>query len=126
MAENKSFYRKAVDYLQAPPQRTLDEKSFLQNSSVDSQVFGYNTQSGFMPDKLLKEIGDGTGNSAVVACLNVLTTSFAEPRLKVYRETSENDFEVLDNHPVTQLINRPNPYTSGSLLASYMITALNA
>ena len=126
MAENKSFYRKAVDYLQAPPQRRLQEKAFLQNSSVDSQVFGYNTQSGFMPDKLLKEIGDGTGNSAVVACLNVLTTSFAEPRLKVYRETSENDFEVLDNHPVTQLINRPNPYTSGSLLASYVITALNA
>ena len=126
MAENKSFYRRAVEYLQAPPQRT-QQKSFLgSTSSVDSSIYGYNTQSGFMPDKLIKEIGDGTGNSAVVACLNVLSTSFAEPRLKVYREIGDSDYEMVDNHPVTTLINRPNPYTSGSLLAHYIVTALNA
>ena len=126
MAENKSFYRRAVEYLQAPPQRT-QQKSFLgSTSSVDSSIYGYNTQSGFMPDKLIKEIGDGTGNSAVVACLNVLSTSFAEPRLKVYREIGDSDYEMVDSHPVTTLINRPNPYTSGSLLAHYIVTALNA
>jgi len=128
MAE-KSFYRRAMDYLQAPPQRNIEQKgSFLNqtNYSLDGQIYGYNSSSGFIPDKLLKEIGDGTGNSAVIACLNVLSTSFAEPRLKVYRETSDNDFEAVDNHPVTQLFTRPNPYTSGSLLAHYIVLALNA
>ena len=128
MAE-KSFYRRAMDYLQAPPQRNIEKKgSFLNqtNYSLDGQIYGYNSTSGFVPDKLLKEIGDGTGNSAVIACLNVLSTSFAEPRLKVYREIGDNDFEAVDNHPVTQLFTRPNPYTSGSLLAHYIVLALNA
>ena len=31
-------------------------------------------------------MGDGLGNSAVVACLNVLATSFAEPMLKSLRK----------------------------------------
>ena len=130
MAENKSFYRRAMDYLQAPPQKVIEEQkgSFLNqtNYSLDGQIYGYNSTSGFVPDKLLKEIGDGTGNSAVIACLNVLSTSFAEPRLKVYREIGDNDYEAIDNHPVTQLFTRPNPYTSGSLLAHYIVLALNA
>ena len=77
MAENKSRYRRFVEYLQAPPQRELGQKSFINqtNYSLDGQVYGYNSSSGFVPDKLLKEIGDGTGNSAVIACLNVLSTS---------------------------------------------------
>ena len=129
MAENKSRYRRFVDYLQAPPQRNLEQKgSFLNqtNYSLDGQIYGYNSTSGFVPDKLLKEIGDGTGNSAVIACLNVLSTSFAEPRLKVYREIADNYYEAVDNHPVSQLFTRPNPYTSGSLLAHYIVLALNA
>ena len=128
MAENKSRYRRFVEYLQAPSQRELGQKSFINqtNYSLDGQVYGYNSSSGFVPDKLLKEIGDGTGNSAVIACLNVLSTSFAEPRLKVYREVGNNDYEAVDSHPVTNLFTRPNPYTSGSLLAHYIVLALNA
>ena len=29
-----------------------------------------------------------------------------------------------EDHPVNQLLTRPNQYTSGSLLANYIITAL--
>ena len=73
MAEEKSFYRRAVDYLQAPPERQVKGFAYNQstNSALDSAVFGYNTTSGSIPQKLLEDIGEGTGNSAVVACLNV-------------------------------------------------------
>tara|TARA_A100001035_G_scaffold280355_1_gene285813 strand:+ start:4457 stop:6793 length:2337 start_codon:yes stop_codon:yes gene_type:complete len=128
MAENKSRYRRAVEYLQKPSQRDVQGKkslTFNQTTGLDGTVFGYNTGSGFIPEKMLKEIGDGTGNSAVVSCLNVLATSFAEPRIKVMKY-NKGDVEVLENHPVQELMARPNPYTSGSLLAHYIITALNA
>ena len=85
--EKKSFYRRAVDYLQAPPERQVKGLNYNQsvNSALDSAVFGYNTTSGSFPSQLVDDLGEGTGNSAVVACLNVLATSFAEPPLKVYK-----------------------------------------
>ena len=57
MAENKSRYRRFVEYLQAPPQRELGQKSFINqtNYSLDGQIYGYNSSSGFVPDKLLKD-----------------------------------------------------------------------
>lgn len=125
--ENKSFYRRAVDYLQAPPERQVKGFAYNQstNSSLDSAVFGYNTTSGSIPQKLLEDIGEGTGNSAVVACLNVLATSYAEPQLKVFKKESDGPNEVV-SHPVEQLLQRPNPFTSGSLLSHYIVTAVNA
>ena len=125
--EKKSFYRRAVDYLQAPPDRQVKGYTYNQstNSALDSAVFGYNTSSGSFPQKLLEDIGEGTGNSAVVACLNVLATAFAEPTLKVLTKNSEGDVEQV-SHPVTKLLSRPNPFTSGPLLSHYVVTALNA
>lgn len=125
--EKKSFYRRTVDYLQAPPERNVKGWNYNQstNSALDSAVFGYNTTSGSIPNKLLEDIGEGTGNSAVVACLNVLATSYAEPQLKVYKKESDGPNEVMA-HPVEQLLARPNPFTSGSLLSHYIVTAINA
>ena len=62
MAENKSRYRRAVEYLQKPSQRDVQGKkslTFNQTTGLDGTVFGYNTGSGFIPEKMLKEIGDG-------------------------------------------------------------------
>ena len=84
MAEDKSRFRRFVEYLQAPPERV--KANYNQSLGVDPLVYGYNTSSGYFQDKKLQEVGDGTGNSAVVACLNVLSTSFAEPSLKVYKK----------------------------------------
>ena len=125
--EKKSFYRRTVEYLQAPSEREVKGFNYNQstNSSLDSSVFGYNTTSGSIPQKLLEDIGEGTGNSAVVACLNVLATSFAEPQLKIYKKESEGPSELIA-HPVEQLLQRPNPFTSGSLLSHYIVTAINA
>ena len=126
MAENKSFYRRAVDYLQRPPQR-LDLKRGPLDKYEQSQgsVWGYNTTSGYFPDKLIEEMGDGLGNSAVVACINVLATSFAEAPLKIYQKTENGKQEVI-NHPMEMLMARPNEFISGSVLSHYLVTSLSA
>lgn len=126
MAENKSFYRRAVDYLQRPPQR-LDVKRGPLDKYEQSQgsVWGYNTTSGYFPDKLIEEMGDGLGNSAVVACINVLATSFAEAPLKIYQKTENGKQEVV-NHPMEMLMSRPNEFISGSVLSHYLVTSLSA
>jgi len=127
MAEKKSFYRRAVEYLQAPPERQLKGLNYNQsvNSALDSAVFGYNTTSGSFPSQLIDDLGEGTGNSAVVACLNVLATSFAEPQLRIFQKSKE-DINFISEHPVEKLMQRPNPFTSGSLLSHYIVTAINA
>ena len=87
---------------------------------------GYNTESGYFDHKKLAELGDGTGNSAVVACLNVLATAFAEPSLLISSRNSEGDYTRDMNHPLAKLIRRPNPYMTQQLLANYIVTSLNA
>ena len=125
MAE-KSFYRRAVDYLQAPPQRFNVKRGPLDKyEQTQGSVWGYNTTSGYFPDKLIEEMGDGLGNSAVVACINVLATSFAEAPLKVYQKTENGRQEVI-NHPMEILMSRPNEFISGAVLSHYLVTSLSA
>ena len=127
MAENKSRFQRALDFLNAPTQRQQQKISrYNQQTSLDRAVYGYNTESGYFPTSMLDDVGDGSNNSAVVACLNVLATSFAEPKVKVCFETEDGDVETIKKHPVTQLLDRPNPFTSGNLLAHYIVTALSA
>jgi len=125
MAE-KSFYRRAVDYLQAPSQRFEVKRGPLDKyEQSQGSVWGYNTTSGYFPDKLIEEMGDGIGNSAVVACINVLATSFAEAPLKVYQKTENGRQEVV-NHPMEILMSRPNEFISGAVLSHYLVTSLSA
>ncbi len=126
MAE-KSLYRRAVEYLQAPPQR-VGVKSTQPITGFDSAStsnFGFNTQSGFFPKKLIDDMGDGVGNSAVVACLQVLATAFAEAPLKVYKKNKDGREEIL-SHDMEILMQRPNEFISGSVLSHYLVTSLSA
>lgn len=126
--EKKSFYRRSVEYLQRPPQRIIDGEKRSPLDRYDSMLtsnFGFNTQSGFFPQKLIDEMGDGLGNSAVTACLNVLATSFAEPSLKVYKKI-DGGRELQQNHPMEILMQRPNEFLSGNSLAHYIVTSLSA
>ena len=134
MAEEKSIFSKALDWLNAPTdariRREAQSKGLVVNQSeysyLNRSVFGYNTDSGYFDHKLLAELGDGTGNSAVIACLNVLATAFAEPGLLVAMRNSEGDYKQDMNHPVARLWRRPNPYMTNQLLANYIVTSLNA
>ena len=132
MAEEKSRFSKALDWLNAPTDARIrrEQKGITVNqqeySFLNQAVFGYNTESGYFDHKKIAEIGDGTGNSAVVACLNVLATAFAEPGLLISTRNSEGDYTRDMNHPLARLFRRPNPYMTQQLLANYIVTAINA
>ena len=127
MAEKKSRVQRAIEFLNAPTKRQEQKYNrYNQQTALDRAVYGYNTDSGYWPTTSLDDIGDGSNNSAVVACLNVLATSFAEPRPLVYKDTDAGDFEFVKDHPIIKLLERPNPFTSGTLLAHYIVVSLSA
>jgi len=68
-------------------------------------------------------VGDGTGNSAVVACLEVLSNSFAEATPREYQQEGT---ESVPQHgsQVEQLLLQPNRFMVWDLLASYIQYAL--
>ena len=125
--EDKSRFQKALDFF--VPGRRAESKAqsnFNQLFGNDASIYGYNTSSGFFESDKLREIGDGSGNSAVVACLNVLATSFSEPKLKIVRKgTDFGDKEYINEHPLTELYTRPNPFMSANLLSHYIVLGLN-
>ena len=112
MAENKSRFSRALDWLNAPTdariRRDQESKGLIVNqteySFLNQAVMGYNTDSGYFDHKKLAELGDGTGNSAVIACLNVLATAFAEPSLLVSSRNSEGDYVRDMNHDAVKLL----------------------
>jgi len=140
MAEQKSSrFQRALEFLNRPPERTVNK---LQNEinnlnskrdinldpdrvDLNGPVYGYNTNAGYFPNT--NDVGDGTGNSAVVACLEVLSTSFSEAQLEVYElDKDTNQYEMVHNHPTSNLFKRPNPYMSGELMNSYLMYSLHA
>ena len=126
--EEKSRLQKALDFI-VPGRRTGEIKAqsnYNQLFGNDASIYGYNTSSGFWESDKLKEIGDGSGNSAVTACLNVLATSFAEPQLQIVkRDQTFGDREVNHGHPLAELFRRPNPFMSHNLMSHYIVLALN-
>ena len=125
--EEKSRLQKALDNILPSRRREAKAQSnYNQLFGNDASIYGYNTSSGFYESDKLKEIGDGSGNSAVTACLNVLATSFAEPPLQVVkRDQTFGDREVNYTHPLAELLRRPNPFMSHNLLSHYIVVALN-
>ena len=121
MAEDKNRFLKAFDII-----RGREEKAnYNQMFGNDVSVYGYNTTSGFFESDKLAEIGDGSANSAVIACLNVLSTAFSEPTLNVCKPDEFGNMDKIRNHPVAELYARPNPYMSAGLLSHYIVLAMN-
>jgi HK97 family phage portal protein len=125
--EEKSRLQKALDFIVPGRRNEIKAQSnYNQLFGNDASIYGYNTSSGFWESDKLKEIGDGSGNSAVTACLNVLATSFAEPQLQIVkRDQTFGDREVNHTHPLAELFRRPNPFMSHNLMSHYIVLALN-
>ena len=96
-----------------------DKKSY-NNFPTSQVVFPFNTDAGFFSgtNQMSPE-----GNSAALACLNVLGTAFSEPPLKVYLKSTEGD-EVIDNHPAQVLLQNPNPNMTANLMNNYIVTSV--
>lgn len=70
-------------------------------------------------------VGDGTNNSAVVNCLEWIRGAFPQAPLIV--ETRKGtEWETVPDHPLLDLMNRPNPFFPRSTLWSCILTAYHA
>ena len=96
-----------------------DKKSY-NNFPTSQVVFPFNTDAGFFSgtNQMSPE-----GNSAALACLNVLGTAFSEPPLKVYLKSTEGD-EYVENHPAQVLLQNPNPNMTANLMNNYIVTSV--
>lgn len=77
-----------------------------------------NTQYPYM-----SKVGDGTGSSAVMAVVQWIGRTFPEAPLQVVAVDGQGRRRVLHGHPLTTLVERPNPYYAGPLL--WMATLLD-
>ena len=82
-----------------------DDDTLYNNNNF---IQGWNTGAGKFD---VSTLGNGASNSAVVACLQVLSVSFSEAVLQVKEHDDELD-KIINNHPLTTLMRRPNPYMS--------------
>ena len=101
-------------------QEVNTEKKTFNNFPTSQVVFPFNTDAGFFSgtNQMSPE-----GNSAALACLNVLGTAFSEPPLKVYLKTQEG-LEYVDNHPAALLLENPNPNMTANLMNNYIVTSV--
>ncbi len=77
------------------------------------------TPAGYMDTRGVR---DGGGNSAVVACMNTLTSSFNEPPVSVSTEV-DGQTEWNPFHEAARLVTQPNPYMVGKFLWAYTLWA---
>lgn len=101
-------------------QEVNSEKKTYNNFPTSQVVFPFNTDAGFFSgtNQMSPE-----GNSAALACLNVLGTAFSEPPLKVYLKTQERE-EYVENHPAQILLDNPNPNMTANLMNNYIVTSV--
>ena len=101
-------------------QEAQTEKKTFNNFPTSQVVFPFNTDAGFFSgtNQMSPE-----GNSAALACLNVLGTAFSEPPLKVYLKTQEGE-EYVENHPAAILLENPNPNMTANLMNNYIVTSV--
>ncbi len=101
-------------------QEANTEKKTFNNFPTSQVVFPFNTDAGFFSgtNQMSPE-----GNSAALACLNVLGTAFSEPPLKVYLKSTEGD-EYVENHPAQVLLDNPNPNMTANLMNNYIVTSV--
>jgi HK97 family phage portal protein len=63
-----------------------------------------------------QEVGPLTSSSLIMAAVNWLGTTLPEAPVEVLERKSNKVWETIDDHPMVDLVDRPNPYHSGELL----------
>lgn len=72
-----------------------------------------------------REVGDGLGNSIVVAAVMWVARNFPEAPVKVEERQRDRSLEQLFDHPLLDLLDNPNPYYSGILMWMATLTDWN-
>ena len=122
MAERRSF--REVVFGDSEQKRSTGFNFFRQgvNSNNTNFIQGYQSSAG---EFNVQGLGNGASNSAVVSCLQVLGTSFAEAELKVYQLNEVGELDIVANHQLTMLFKRPNPYMSGDVVQNYLVQSMH-
>lgn len=84
--------------------RMLFKKNPIRMFGVSRSAFDY-----------LKDVGDGTGSSTVMAPLLWIARTFPEAPVAMWRDDGGTEVQVSD-HPLLRLLRRPNPFYSGPML----------
>lgn len=63
-----------------------------------------------------REVGDGSLSSAVMACLNYIVRTYPEAPPMVWELSPDGEEEMVADHELLRLLQRPNPYYSGPAL----------
>lgn len=63
----------------------------------------------------LNDVGDGSGSSLVIPAIDFIANAFAEAPVVVSEKVGD-EFQDRPEHGMVELLARPNPYYSGSLL----------
>jgi HK97 family phage portal protein len=98
--------------------RSLIEYTYTQIKQLVWRFSYYNVQNMFQGRSTYDysvDVGDTRNNSIIVACLNLISTSFIEAPIIVQDITNPSPSTV-PNHDLVKLIRRPNPYYSGELM----------
>lgn len=96
----------------------LETKELSAGQPNDGRAW-WTSRAGQM--RQLRQIGDGSSSSIVVACLNLLTNAFTEAPISVMEEDLDGLPEPVRGHEMVDLVERPNPYmTSDDLWSHYM------
>lgn len=89
---------------------------------------GYASSMRLYPSQLFNyrsAVGDGTGNSIVVACITFVMRTFPEAELRIRRRESDGTLTPDYAHPMLELIDDPNPYYDGLLLFQATVADLD-
>ena len=70
-----------------------------------------------------RKVGDGMGNSAVVAVTTALGSAYLEPPIGEYVRV-EGEWVRVDDSPAADLINNPNPHIETEMLWTYEVAAI--
>lgn len=61
-------------------------------------------------------VGDGSQNAIIMACVLWICRTFPEAPLRVAARQSDGTWQAAPDHPLINLLERPNPFYSGPLL----------
>lgn len=124
MAEQRRTFRDLFTGRNSVPEQKRynffrDEDSLYNNVSF---IQGWQTRAGEFD---VSTMGNGASNSAVTACLQVLSVSFSEAELIVKQLDNDGVENTIINHPLSVLMRRPNPFMSGDIVQQYLMTSLH-
>lgn len=93
-------------------------------SPQDQQGFIFTEQSGLTNSGERVNVDDLLDEATTASCINAIAQGITQIPVKVIEKKSEETFNVIEGHPITKLMNRPNDYQTSTEFKSSIVTAM--